>query len=75
MAERRRQNIDAEYANRVRAAVRIMQQAGLTNYTADQFYKEAIAAKLRIVADEFNGGRPIPADEEPLRRGKRPTTN
>ncbi len=68
-AKRRSVNISDEYHNRSRAAVRLVNKAGQP-YTLNQFLEEAIEAHLRRIAENYNAGRPIHADPEPLRPGR-----
>lgn len=63
-------NIDADLHARARAAVRMVKASGEQRYSLAQFFREAITAQLRVIAEDYNGGRPIAPDSEPLRPGR-----
>jgi len=62
-------NIDSDLHARARAAVRLVKASG-QRYTLAQFLREAITAQLRVIADDYNQGRPIAPDVDPLPPGR-----
>lgn len=64
-------NIPTELHQRARAAVRIVERVTGRRYTIMQFVREAIVAQLAVVERDYNGGREIFLDAEPLEPGRR----
>lgn len=64
-------NIPIELHQRGRAAVRIVERVTGRRYTIAQFLREAIVAQLAVIAHDYNGGREIYPDSEPLEPGRR----
>lgn len=64
-------NVPAELHQRARAAVRIVRRVTGRRYTIAQFVTEAFVAQLAVIARDYNGGREIYPDSEPLERGRR----
>lgn len=64
-------NIPAELHQRARAAVRIVERVTGRTYTIAQFFREAVIAQLAVIARDYNQGREIEPDLEPLDRGRR----
>ncbi len=64
-------NVPAELHQRARAAVRIVRRVTGRRYTIMQFVIEAFVAQLAVIARDYNGGREIYPDTEPLERGRR----
>ncbi|UJL32227.1 50S ribosomal protein L7ae (plasmid) [Mycolicibacterium vanbaalenii] len=64
-------NVPAELHQRARAAVRIVRRVTGRRYTIAQFVTEAFVAQLAVIARDYNGGREIYPDREPLERGRR----
>ena len=65
-----RTNIDRERSRLIRAAVRLVKETTGRPYTQAAFLREAIDAQLRAVARDYNDGRPLSPDDEPLPRGR-----
>ena len=63
-------NVDLELHAKARAAVRIVSRATGRRYTLAQFMREAITGQLAIVARDYNDGRPIQPDVQPLAPGR-----
>lgn len=63
-------NVPAELHQRARAAVRIVRRVTGRRYTIAQFVTEAFVAQLAVIARDYNGGREIFPDTEPLERGR-----
>lgn len=63
-------NVDRQLHALARAAVRIVSRATGRRYTLAQFMREAITGQLEIVARDYNDGRPIQPDDEPLEPGR-----
>ncbi|MCB1287781.1 MAG: 50S ribosomal protein L7ae [Mycobacterium sp.] len=63
-------NVPAELHQRARAAVRIVRRVTGRRYTIAQFVTEAFVAQLAVIARDYNGGREIYPDTEPLERGR-----
>lgn len=68
-AKRKSVNLDEEHHDRARAAVRLVVHSGQP-YSLTQFLAEAVEAQLRRISEDYNDGRPIHADSEPLRPGR-----
>jgi fructose/tagatose bisphosphate aldolase len=64
-------NIPTELHQRARAAVRIVEKVTGRRYTIAQFLREAIVAQLAVIARDYNRGREIYPDNEPLEPGRR----
>lgn len=64
-------NIPTELHQRARAAVRIVERVTGRRYTIAQFLREAIVAQLAVIARDYNRGREIYPDTEPLEPGRR----
>lgn len=64
-------NIPTDLHQRARAAVRIVQRVTGRPYTIAQFFREAIMAQLAVIARDYNGGKEIYPDAEPLDPGRR----
>lgn len=64
-------NIPTELHQRARAAVRIVERVTGRRYTIAQFLREAIIAQLAVIARDYNRGRDIYPDTEPLEPGRR----
>jgi hypothetical protein len=64
-------NVPTELHQRARAAVRIVQRVTGRHYTIAQFLREAISAQLTVIARDYNQGRQIHPDTEPLDPGRR----
>ncbi|WP_176749532.1 50S ribosomal protein L7ae [Mycolicibacterium grossiae] len=64
-------NIPTELHQRARAAVRIVERVTGRRYTIAQFLREAIVAQLAVIARDYNRGREIYPDSEPLEPGRR----
>lgn len=64
-------NVPTELHQRARAAVRIVRRVTGRRYTIAQFVTEAFVAQLAVIARDYNGGREIYPDTEPLERGRR----
>ncbi|OFJ54260.1 50S ribosomal protein L7ae [Mycolicibacterium grossiae] len=60
-----------ELHQRARAAVRIVERVTGRRYTIAQFLREAIVAQLAVIARDYNRGREIYPDSEPLEPGRR----
>lgn len=63
-------NIPVDLHRRARAAVRIVRRATGRHYTIAQFFREAITRQLEEIAREYNRGREILPDCEPLDAGR-----
>lgn len=63
-------NIDGDRHARIRAAVRVVERVTGRRYTAAEFVREAVDAQLAVVARDYNEGRPIWPDDEPLPKGR-----
>ena len=63
-------NVPAELHQRARAAVRIVRRVTGRRYTIAQFVTEAFVAQLAAIARDYNDGREIYPDAEPLERGR-----
>jgi fructose/tagatose bisphosphate aldolase len=64
-------NIPTELHQRARAAVRIVERVTGRRYTISQFFREAVVAQLAIIARDYNQGREILPDTDPLDPGRR----
>lgn len=64
-------NIPAELHQRARAAVRIVERVTGRTYTIAQFCREAFIAQIAVISRDYNQGREIEPDSEPLDRGRR----
>jgi hypothetical protein len=64
-------NIPKDLHQRARAAVRIVRGVTGRPYTIAQFLREAIMAQLTVIARDYNRGREIYPDTEPLEPGRR----
>jgi hypothetical protein len=64
-------NIPRELHQRARAAVRIVQRVTGRPYPFAQFVREAFIAQLAVIARDYNQGREIAPDREPLEPGRR----
>lgn len=64
-------NLDNERQALIRAAVRLIEKTTGRRYSAAEFLREAIDAQLTVVARDYNEGRPIAPDYEPLPKGRR----
>lgn len=56
---------------RVRAAVHGVSLATGTDYSLVQLTEEALDRHVRQLEETYNGGRPFPTIDAPLRRGRR----
>lgn len=63
-------NIPTELHHRARAAVRIVRKVTGRNYSLGQFFREATAAQLTLIARDYNDGREIPPDARALNPGR-----
>lgn len=64
-------NVSQEQLASARAAVRLVSRVTGRRYTMANFVREAVALQLRRICEEYNEGRPIAPDPEPLKtRGK-----
>lgn len=63
-------NIPTELHHRARAAVRIVRRVTGRPYTIGQFFREATAAQLTLIARDYNDGREIPPDNRALSPGR-----
>ncbi|WP_231999612.1 hypothetical protein [Mycobacterium sp. 1245852.3] len=64
-------NIPTELHQRARAAVRIVERVTGRRYTIAQFTREAFVAQLRVIEHDYNDGREILPDPQPLDPGRR----
>ena len=64
-------NIPTELHQKARAAIRIVDRVTGRRYTIMQFISEAMVAQLDVIARDYNGGREIFLDSEPLEPGRR----
>jgi hypothetical protein len=64
-------NVPTELHHRARAAVRIVERVTGRRYTITQFIEEAIVAQLRVIEHDYNEGREILPDPQPLEPGRR----
>jgi len=64
-------NIPTDLHQRARAAVRIVERVTGRRYPIAQFLREAISAQLALIARDYNQGREILPDTEPLAPGRR----
>lgn len=69
MGQMKTTNIDEDLHALARAAVRLVKPLN-PRYTLAQFFREAITAQLRVVADDYNDGKPITPDTTPLPPGR-----
>lgn len=63
-------NIDGDRHALIRSAVRVVERVTGRRYTAAEFLREAVDAQLGVVARDYNEGRPIRPDDEPLPKGR-----
>lgn len=64
-------NVPTELHHRARAAVRIVERVTGRRYTIAQFVREAFVAQLRVIERDYNDGREILPDSQPLEPGRR----
>jgi hypothetical protein len=64
-------NIPTDLHQRARAAVRIVQRVTGRPYTIAQFFREAVAGQLAVIARDYNHGRDILPDSSPLEPGQK----
>lgn len=64
-------NIPTDLHQRARAAVRIVERVTGRRYTIAQFLREAMIAQLAVIARDYNHGREINPDADPLEPGRR----
>lgn len=62
-------NVDIDQHAVARAAVRLVRYGDSRPYTMRQFVREALADKIARIAAEYNDGKEIEPDEEPLETG------
>ncbi len=62
--------VERDLHARIRAAVRVVRRKTGQPYTVAQFVREAIGAQLAVVARDYNDGRVIGPDDEPLPAGR-----
>lgn len=63
-------NLDGDRQALIRSAVRLIERTTGRRYSAAKFLREAVDAQLAVVARDYNEGRPIPPDYEPLPKGR-----
>lgn len=66
-------NLDSDRLALIRSAVRLIERTTGRRYSAAEFLREAVDAQLAVVAHDYNDGRPIAPDYEPLPKGRRST--
>jgi hypothetical protein len=64
-------NIPIDLHQRARAAVRLVERVTGRRYTFAQFVREAFIAQLDVIARDYNSGRDIYPDSQPLEPGRR----
>lgn len=63
-------NLSRDLHQQARAAVRLVRHVTGRNYSLTQFFSEAVAGQLKLIADTYNEGRPVYPDDQPLEPGR-----